>query len=1194
MPVLQSKFEVKVWRRLNSGACKSKKGLIKCVESISDHDGPINSDILVEAIKKVTEHGCAGQSDMIRRLVGKSRPNDCGPALRAAMVFVGKGDVRAAKDMESMAGYGDMPFHCCVKAMISSAEGDLDTSRKDLQKAMSLDPKYPLFYEVMHRIDPNSGWMYRRNIELLASGEDIVPCGEVDGGGKWARLYKVYREWYRGDKDEATRLMVSSKEYEDEDPHFMLASARMSVSEKDWRSAGMMYDRVMSKVPDCVYIQCEAANARLLAKDSMRALSLYHIAEESYPGSETVIRGIISASYACGMMDEAVSTVEKYLDRENVRLPAYMWCAENLYGWGMYDEASKVISRVMGTYPREPGACVLLSKMMEIRGDVGGASRMSSQSVRWNPDDVGSRIRNAEMLLSRGNVRRAYREVDKALKLRPKNLHAILIKIRIMSYEGDVEGALAMCREAMAYHPDNPEILNIMSDLRPSVYDGIRNRDGVRIHSEDRQGILDKSITLIRNEKYIEALDLCSEYRMRFGDDVIISRLRGNSEYALGKYQKASASYESAAVFSPTDPIIWYSKGMADERAGDLDSAEEAFNKAVLMDMDEPEFWISRSSVQEKKGDFNGAVESLNKAISLDPSSSYALVRKGMLFGSFGRYDEALYFLDLARVTDDTDRGILAIERDLCVSASMNEKTVEISKKMLAMDPEDSDTLGILIRSYVRNDDIVSARSIVSDAMRMFPKNISILLEVKDFMLSIGSNKEAIEVYESILSLNPDNSCVKRDLIRLYREEGMEESAEKISLDIDSEDAPSDGTSESEMDYRASMSMIKNGDTRGALRVINSILGRYPSEKKYILAKSAVLRDIGDIPGASNVLSEWIGRYGNMPEVCEADGDLRSRIADHHGAIMRYEAVMINGSVSSALYLKCGHSREMIKDFDKASDNYVAALAINPRNADASVRLAYCHLMRGDIRSVKKVLEGMDSADSSAMIIALRARVSASERNVQDVRNMHSKYLLCTNRDSQSDEVMSEALIFAGVRSDIGVIDKGMGHANNRKVVSDEIRRLSERVLRRAYVSSLPLRDPDLIRSLDIDDHVAEDVMGYLSDIPEYGNLAPGTPEFDRMEGMSLSVVLKGKLIGLDKDPVVPLQCAFVLGGARDADEAKRLVSYIYKVMKTEISCSSDIGACADIRFDTATPIESVMMETHTGIYHAKALRDRT
>ncbi len=142
-------------------------------------------------------------------------------------------------------------------------------------------------------------------------------------------------------------------------------------------------------------------------------------------------------------------------------------------------------------------------------------------------------------------------------------------------------------------------------------------------------------------------------------------------------------------------------------------------------------------------------------------------------------------------------------------------------------------------------------------------------------------------------------------------------------------------------------------------------------------------------------------------------------------------------------------------------------------------------------------------------------------------------------------------------------------------------------------MSKRSLDDPGIENMLELDQATSEAVMEYLSDISEYGEIIPGTPEFVRMEELSHSAVVRAGLTDIDTEPIITIPCAFVAGGAKDADEAKMLVSYIYSAINGKMSMdmlSDDVKDLAS-KVGKDMSVFDIMKEHDLGVYSARAVK---
>ena len=971
-PVFKDSFEVNVWKRLTSekdSASKKSDFYVNIAGSVIKRESPTNSAILSLLIEKLHETQSSGMQSLIDRLVSKSRPSDCMPALTAALVYASMDRWDEAEEMaESVKNAQNVPMLSCVRAKVAIGKGDPAKAKKELMKARCSDPTSPMFYELIQRTEPAEGWMYRQNIELLAAGREHIPFGDATGGGPVQKLYEIYRDWYKGKRDDATKAMIDSEEYQKKNSEYVLASARMSMDERDWHSAQMMYTALLKKSANCVYIICEAAKAFYSGGSYDKALSLYRDAEALDPASPTVMKGLIQTYSALGMKAEASQCVKEHLDSESADLKAYVSGAKVLLSGSFLSDAESVVDKVLLSYPSDPSAFILKSEIEYEKGNINMSLRTIMNGIEMNPDNADVRLQKAKILFMIGRTDKAIIDLEKAEKADKNNLGVLLLMKDIAVSKNNNEDALKLSNRILELDPGNIEAMNTLSkaslSMRRSEETYASYKD-MMVADNRAENFINILSSMILEGKYGEAIQMFTEKEREFGKNPVVKRLKGNAEYAWGNYKAASEAYASASETDPKDPIIWHSKGMADEAIGDLESAEEAYNRAILLDMNEPEYWISRAAVLEKKKDLSGAVESLNRAIELRPDEIYALVKKGMIFAELGRYDEASYFLDLAATTEPKNISVIRARRDIKMAAGDLKGAEEAAMKVISIDPTDEEGAAAAVRILMREGKSEAAAEIISNALRKKPDSIPLLLTKKEFYYSEGDHKAVIDACKRILAIQPENTIVINDLAEAYAATGDVNAANRLYTEINA---------------------AKNEDEQ-----------RYQEKQK----------------------------------------------------------------------------------------------------------------------------------------------------------------------------------------------------AQKQKV-PDAIKRYAERVLRRAYISKLAPGDPDIISVLGYDAPTTKAIMSYLSDISEYGEITPGTLEFERMEKLSLNAVTKGNCTELEKDNLISIPCAYVAGGAKDADEAKLLVAYIYKTLssrKSTKTLSPELRKIAD-ETEKGTNIEDIMKSSKIGVYQAKMVRD--
>ncbi|OGX37202.1 MAG: hypothetical protein A3G91_05555 [Omnitrophica WOR_2 bacterium RIFCSPLOWO2_12_FULL_50_9] len=102
-----------------------------------------------------------------------------------------------------------------------------------------------------------------------------------------------------------------------------------------------------------------------------------------------------------------------------------------------------------------------------------------------------------------------------------------------------------------------------------------------------------------------------------------------------------------AILNNPKDAIAVRELGHVYLDMGDYDGALAQYAKAIAIDPN-PIFYNNRCGVWQAKGEYAKAIEECDKALSLHPNLMPALINRGNVFRSMGRYDQAVADYTLA------------------------------------------------------------------------------------------------------------------------------------------------------------------------------------------------------------------------------------------------------------------------------------------------------------------------------------------------------------------------------------------------------------------------------------------------------------------------------------------------------------------------------------------------------------------
>ncbi|MCL1978671.1 MAG: tetratricopeptide repeat protein, partial [Methanomassiliicoccaceae archaeon] len=633
-----------------------------------------------------------------------------------------------------------------------------------------------------------------------------------------------------------------------------------------------------------------------------------------------------------------------------------------------------------------------------------------------------------------------------------------------------------------------------------------------------------------------------------------------------------------------------------------LSDAESVVDKVLLSYPGDPRAFILKSEIEYEMGNINNALRIIMNGVDKNPDNADVRLQKAKILFRTGRTDKAVIDLGKAEKTDPNNVGVLLLMKDVAVSQNRNDDALRLSNRILELDPGNIDAMNTLSKAslsakrseetYASYKDMMVAdnraenfinilSSMIlegkySEAVQMFTEkerefggNLAVRRLKGNAEYALGNFEAASVAFSSALEIDPKDPM-------LWHSKGM---ADEAAGDHEKAEAAYDRAillDMNEPEYWISRSSVqeKKKDPAGAVESLNRAIELRPNDVYALVKKGMIFAEFGRYAEASYFLEMAAVIEPDNPEVLRirrdvgtASGNAKEaeeaamRIvaldpADEEGVAAAVGILMLErknseaaGLIDAALRAKPGSLPLLMtkKEFCMSTDDHKGTI-------DACRRILSIQPDSGIVRS--------DLANAYSAI----GDVNAASR-------------LYIELDSGADEAKRELY-------DI--------HKAQKQKVPDTIKRNAERALRRAYILKLAPKDPDLISALDLDEAMTKAILSYLSDISEYGDISPGTLEFERMEKLSLNAVTKGNCTGLENDPYISIPCAYVAGGAKDADEAKLLVAYIYKVLSSRKSArmlSPELKKIAEAT-PKGTEIEEIMKGSKIGVYQAKMVKD--
>ena len=1198
--IFGTKAEASLWNEIerannNSNPVKRANGLANILTKILSSEEPVNSQILCRMINIIAAEEAEGWMEDVKDLVSKRRARDCRPVLTAASCLTHKGHLTDAQAyLDEMGEAPDKAMYHYIMAEIAFARGELRESKNELVLALCSDRLYHDVYEMLMKVEPNVNWAAMEACERMSRGLRYEEP-PVDNTPE-TEIFNIYREWYEGSHDSATRMLINSSGYIDKVAPYCILSARMSRDEGDWHSCQMMLEEANRALENDVALQCEIGNAYLQGGSPDVALARFRDAEAFDLANPAVVRGMVDAELALKKNNDALHIIKEFLDSEMATYRDYVNYSKALLNMGFYDDAADAATKILYNHSGDVAACVILSRVALNDGNFREAELYAKTGVSKNKKDAEALAQLARVYLALRRPGKASSIAKRAVSADRKSLLALTTLMEIYRETGDNDRAMDVCRTILEMDPGNNEAADILSklELARAVRDSSPDDEELPqvIGAEDFIRLIS---TLISEGKYTEVEKLCKDNDHRFGSVAEVRRLRGNAEYALGEYLKASASFASAAVLMKGDAELWHSKGLADEKFGDLDSAEEAFGKAVLLDMYNPKYWVSNGCIKEKKGDLDGAIKAFNRAIELDPASSYALVRKAAIFASSGMFSEALNFLELAEATDSKNPLILTVKMKVCLKASRFTDAVFIGRKLMKKDP-DSSTVAIYARANMGLQDTVTAKKVLDKALVSDPESLDLLTAYRDLCVMTADNASIIDTCNQILKIDPIDRATKKALADALIREGRSDEANLLYSSIKNEPAQGEEVKQETEDpvamFNIAKSMFAAGDLASAARLTDRAMASDPDNIDYALFRAVIYRKSGDKRVADMFLSQYLERNPTNGSVNEAIGDMRYEDGDLKGAAAAYGKAIQGGINKPSLYVKLGNVQEAMGAYTPATNSYTTAVMLDPHDAEAGRYLANMQLRAKDYESAMRTIRASINSEPTGESYAILAMICQGMKDRAGVRDAYQGFLRFEDVSEESVQNVVSALNSVGLRTEATMLKGHPGMGGDEEEadteVAPEVKRCAERIMRRAYVMGAEVTDPGISEGVVSDPAIAKQALDYLADIPIYGDVIYGTNECAHLDELSYNIVDKKKTIDLES---LTIETAYLAGRAKDADEAKLLLAYIRSARVSRLPRVIPVEFTRmGAETDPNKSLEEVMLDNKVGIFAARMI----
>lgn len=516
-----------------------------------------------------------------------------------------------------------------------------------------------------------------------------------------ARVYRAFVEGQLrlddGDYPEAAKLFAEASAAEPGNSALILAQAEALLRAEEETAALQVVESALLSSPNDVDLLLFLGNFHFGRDEISQSIDYFQQVYNIAPDQESGAFHLVLAIIKSGDLDRAVAILTTMLERK----------------------------------PEYPVAELMLARIYREKGDFSAATVILHRLEKREPELDTPSLELGALFESRQDWKRAIGYYRTAVNLNPENIAIRHHLASIYIQQNDLSSALAEFGEILLQNPGDQEA---------------RRKIGL-IHLERK----DYSAAIPVFKALIESAPELDEVRFYLGTAF---ERQGEIVQALPHFEAVS---ENAEIYN--DALLH--RAFILQKLQRLDEATGLLEERLLRVDVSPEIYLYLASLYERNGQSEQALETLRKTRERFIDNAELAYRLGLLFERYQQPETAL--AEMRRAIDLDPNHAEALNYLAYYYAEQRENLDEalvLAQRALALKAEAHilDTLGWVC--FIRGD-YDNARKFLAQAIEKAGDDPIILEHYGDALHAVKANKEAVDIYQRSLVVQPDNATLR-------------------------------------------------------------------------------------------------------------------------------------------------------------------------------------------------------------------------------------------------------------------------------------------------------------------------------------------------------------------------------------------------------------------------------------------------
>lgn len=517
----------------------------------------------------------------------------------------------------------------------------------------------------------------------------------------------------------------------------------------------------------------------------------------SGPAAADILKGRALALQKLGQNEEALLAMDRSLALRR-DAPGLLTRARMAIQRGDLAGAASLVDEAVKNWPDDPDAMLFKIEMLLVSRDNAAALDFANQMNSRFPKSLPGQFARIDAYLRLNQDTKAKAEVDAILAQRPGLFMAVYYKALLKARAGDVKGAwglaqtlpasfldadqgtaamvaqmalsagdletgASMLTRMLKDHPDQFETRVRLAELRVqqnAIGSALNVLRPVQDSTDPRVARL-LSIIYLRTNRPAQALDALKKLDAGSRGNAAIKRSIGLLELHAGNTNQAIQLFSQAAALEPTNPSIVAplidtliqqrrfpeALKVADRLGADPKQREEAL--------------VYRGTILMLQRDVAGARAALDKAVAMNPASKKALYSRATLLEATQKYSDAGRDLKAILTLDNKDAAATSKLADIAIRQGDDAGSRSLLGQAIRLSPGNVTPRIALTRYLVSRGDMKGALAAAHGCVGVQADNIDCVLLLGKIQSTLGQKKEAAASFRRLVSLKPNDASAR-------------------------------------------------------------------------------------------------------------------------------------------------------------------------------------------------------------------------------------------------------------------------------------------------------------------------------------------------------------------------------------------------------------------------------------------------